>query len=105
MDNLTALNLIIGFIASPLISMINQPSWSPRARVAVTVAVSIIAGFLTCYFSDAFNTEDVVSSIMTTLVSAIVAYKGIFLPIGAAQKIELKTSPEGKLMNRTDQSG
>lgn len=104
MDNLTALNLIVGFVAPIIISVINRPTFDSRLKVLVMVLVSVVAGFGTAYFSDQFNAEDVTSSVMTVMVAAITAYTGIFKPSGVAPKIELATSPDRKL-NTEDMSG
>lgn len=104
MDNLTALNLVVGFLSPIIIATINRPTFDARLKIAVMVAVSVVAGFGTAYFSNSFNAEDIVSSIMVVMVSSITAYTGIFKPSGVAPKLELATSPDRKL-NTGDMSG
>jgi hypothetical protein len=95
-DNLTSLNLIVGFLSPLLISYINRPYWDARLKVFVMVMVSVVVGFLSALFSDQLNTADVTSSILITMTSAIVAYHGIFKPSGIS-KFEAKTSPIAKI--------
>lgn len=104
MDNLQALNLIVGFLAPTLISVINRPTWDSRLKVAVSVAFCVAVGFGTSYFSDQLNPEDVTTSVLTILVASITSYHGIFKPSGVSPAIEMKTSPERKLY-KDDQSG
>jgi hypothetical protein len=104
MDNLSALNLIIGFFSPILISVITRPGWDPRLKTLVMVGVSVVVGFLTALFSDQLNLEDVTSAILTTMVASITAYYGVFKPSGVSPKIELATSPERKVY-KDDQTG
>jgi hypothetical protein len=104
MDNLSALNLIIGFLSPIIIATINRPGWDSKVKVLVMVGFSVVTGFLTSLFSEQLNTEDVVNAVLTIMVSSIVSYQGIFKPTNVAAKIELKTSPE-RTLGSGDQSG
>lgn len=103
MDNLESLNLIIGTLSPVLISYINRPWWDARVKVFVMVLVSVFAGFLTAYFKGELNPDDITSSIMITMVSAITAYYGIWKPAGI-QKFEAKTSSIAKV-DKEDRAG
>lgn len=92
-ENLIMWNLIIGFLAPLVISVINQPQWTKKAKVYVMVIVSVIAGFVTSYFAGEFISKDIISSILITSVASITAYQGIFKPSGVSDKIEGVTSP------------
>lgn len=91
-QNLLMWNLIVGFAAPLVISVINQPQWSKKLKVLVMVVVSVVAGFVTSYFTGDFVSKDIVSSILITSVAAITAYQGIFKPSGVSAKIEEGTS-------------
>jgi hypothetical protein len=104
MDNLSALNLIIGFLSPLVISVINRPTWDSKVKVLVMVLFSVASGFLTALFSDELNPEDLTSTILTIMVASIVSYHGIFKPSEVAPKIERVTSPDRKL-NTGDMSG
>lgn len=92
MDNLTMLNLIIGFLSPAVVSLITQPGFDTRLRVGVMAGVSLIAGFLTSYFDGSFNPTDVTSSVLIVAVASITAYKGIFKPLGVSGAIETATA-------------
>lgn len=92
MTNLQMWNLIIGFFAPAVCSMINQPSFDSRARTAVMASFSVIAAFGIAYFGGEFNAVDIVTGILITMVTAIAVFQGVFKPTGLDKAIEEKTS-------------
>lgn len=104
MDNLQMINLIIGFFAPIVISIITQESFNTKARVAVTVAFSVVAGFSTAYFGNQFEGLDIITAILVTLVTSIAVYNGIFKPTGLASKIEKATSINAGKVQTVDKS-
>lgn len=104
MDNLTMWAGIVGFLSPPVIAIINQPKFDARLKVVIMVGFSLLAGFLTAYFSNMLDGEDIVKSILVTMTATIVAYQGIFKPTNIADKITWKTSNERKLYS-DDQAG
>lgn len=99
MSDLSMWNLIIGFLSATFIlPVIQQPTWSVKARAAVTFGYSVVVGLGTAYFTGAFaHLADVhagVSSVLLTLIAAISSYKGFAQPTGVAKAIEFATSPD-----------
>ncbi|MFD7664282.1 hypothetical protein [Streptomyces sp. NPDC059788] len=92
MTNAQMWALIVGFASPMLISVINQPQWSPAARTLVQVVVSVLVGLGSALFAGDFAGKDVVTSILVAAVAAISAYKGVFKPSGIAPKVEKATS-------------
>ncbi|MEF3117163.1 hypothetical protein [Streptomyces chrestomyceticus] len=92
MTNAQMWALIVGFASPVLISVVNQPQWSPAARTLVQVVVSVLVGLGSALFAGDFAGKDVVTSILVAAVAAISAYKGVFKPSGIAPKVEKATS-------------
>jgi hypothetical protein len=88
-------SLIVAFITPPVLAIIQQPTWTQPVRAGVMFVFAIILGLGTAYFTDSFNGEDIVTSVLIVLVAAISAYKGFWQPTGIAPKIETATSPSG----------
>ncbi len=95
MSNLVMWTMIVGFVMPPIISVIQQPSFSQPVRAILTAILSVIGGGLTAYFNDQFNTEDVVGSILVTGVAAITFYRGFWKPTGVSPAIENATARKG----------
>lgn len=92
MSNLAMWSMVVGFFLPMVIAVIQQPSWSQQVRALVTFGVCVVAGAGTAYFNGDFNTADIASAILVTLVTAISVYKGLMGPTGIAPKIEAATS-------------
>lgn len=92
MTNAQLWALIVGFLSPLLISVVNQPQWTRRARTAAQLVVSILVGLGTAYFAGDFAGKDIISSILIASVAAISAYKGIFQPTGVSPTVERLTS-------------
>ena len=94
MSNLVMWNLIIGFLIPNLIAVLQQPGLKKWIRAVITAVVSIVCGFLTAYFNDQLNFQDIVGSILVVGVAAITFYKGFWKPTGVAPAIEQNTTPK-----------
>lgn len=85
--------LIVGFLSPLLIAVVQQPKWSNRLRVLVTVAWSVVAGGGTAYFAGEFSGRGVVSAALVVCVTAIATYSNLWKPTRIAPMIEAATSP------------
>ena len=93
MSQLVMWNLIVGFLLPHLIAVIQQPTWSQRARVIVTSVVCVLFGGGTAYFNGVLdNWHDVVGSILIVGVAAITFYNNLWKQTGIPQSIERATS-------------
>jgi len=89
--------VVVGFLSATFVlPVIQQPSWSQRARAAATFLWSVIAGGVTVYlnagFSALHSVREVVSAVLLMLVSAVASYHGFAKPIGIAPAIERATA-------------
>jgi biotin transporter BioY len=93
-----AWGLIAGVLAPLLISVVQQPRWSGRTRVAVHVAASVAIGLLTCLANGTLDSDaqTVLSVVALVLVSSSATYGRIFKPSGVSAAIENKTSPSSR---------
>lgn len=92
MSNLVMWSLIVGFLAPPVISVIQQPKWSDTARAVFTSIFAVVAGGATAYFNGEFRAGDIVGTILVIGVAAITFYRGFFKPTGISPAIENATS-------------
>jgi len=93
MSNLIMWNLIVGFLAPNVIALLQQPKWPSQVRSLIMFAFAIVAGGVTAYLNDQWNTTDIIGSILVVGVTAISFYKGLWKPTGVATSIENMTSP------------
>lgn len=94
MDNLTMLNLVIGFLSPILVSIIVRPGFDARLKIAIMALTSTAFGFATAYLAGQFNGVDIVTAILVTAVASISSYEGIYKPSGAANALTVATSPK-----------
>lgn len=92
MSNLIMWSTVIGFLLPNLVSIVQQPRFTPPIRASITAVACILGGFGTAYFNNQFNFQDIVGSVLLTGVSAITFYKGFWKPTGVAPAIENATS-------------
>jgi hypothetical protein len=94
MNNLVMWGLIVGFFMPPLLAIVQQPGWSQPVRSIVMFIASILAGAGTVYFTQdgGFDTENLTTTILVVMVTAISTYKGLWTPTGIAPSVERSTS-------------
>lgn len=105
MNELMAWNMIIGFLLPNVISVVQQPRFTPPIRACVTAVACIIGGVGTSYFNGEFDATGLVSSMLTIGVAAITFYKGFWKPTGVAPALEnatSKTPPTSQQMHPED---
>jgi uncharacterized membrane protein YfcA len=91
-NNLEMWSLIVGFLLPIVIAFIQQEKWSEVIRSVTMFIVCVIAATGTVYFSGHFNLQDLVTSALLIIVTAIGTYKGIWQPTGIAPALEHVTS-------------
>jgi len=84
--------LIVGVLLPLLTALVQQPSWSRPARVAVAVLASGIAGVLTCLAAGTFDLGNVLGTVAAVLVAAQASYESLWQPSGVAPAIEVATA-------------
>lgn len=92
MSNLEMWTLIVGFVTPLIVSVINQPSWSPMLKSAIAFVVAAVLGAVTAYFKGNFDGQTVLSSILLVIVTAIATYQGFWKPTTIAPRLEHVTS-------------
>jgi uncharacterized membrane protein len=88
---------IVGFFMPPLLSIVQQPGWSQPLRAIVMFVASIVAALGTVYFTtgtDAFTRDNLITTVLVVMVTAIATYKGLWTPTQISPKIEVATSPK-----------
>lgn len=92
MTNVMMWSLILGFLSSHfIIPLIQQPRWSTSTRSLVTFVFSIVIGFVNAWLNSQLNFADILTSILTLLVTSIAVYEGLAKQIGIAPAIERAT--------------
>ena len=91
-DNAALFAVIIGFALPGLISFVNQAGWSSQLKGMVAFVSSVVAGAGTAFFTDQWNGEDVIRSIMIVLILSQIAYQTFWKPTHIASSIEQATT-------------
>lgn len=105
-SNLVMWGLIVGFFMPPLLAIVQQPGWTSTTRSLVMFGASLIAGAGTVYFTqDGFDTENLTTTVLVVMVTAIATYKGLWTPTGVAPKIESVTAMTGDHKPAEDPNG
>lgn len=92
-NDLLMWNLLVGFLLSNAVALVNQPRWSPAAKAFITLIVCVIAGAGTAWFNGAFTGRGILSSVLVVAVLTLFTYQALWKPSGIAPGIERGTSP------------
>lgn len=85
--------LILGILTPLLVSVVQQPTWSPRTRAMVAAVAAVVVGFLTVLANGGLDSgQTLLGVIALVLVASNTAYKTLWKPTGVAPAIEIKTS-------------
>ena len=95
-SNLVMWGLVAGFFMPVLLAVVQQPGWSQPLRSIVMFVASLAAGAGTVYFAGNWDTENIVTTILLVMVTAIASYKGLWQPTAVAPKVEVATSPKSE---------
>ena len=93
LGNVGLWSLLVGFFSPPVISLIQQNRWTPRAKSIVAFAFYLAVGAVTAYFSGVFTVTGLATAILVVFVTAANSYKALWRPTGVAPAIESATSP------------
>lgn len=88
--------LIVGFGLPMVVAILQQPQWSNRVRVAVSVVASIVAGAGTAFFTGEFTGRGILSCALVVCVASIATYQNLWKPTKIAPMIEAKTTLGGE---------
>lgn len=91
MTNLAMWATIVGFLAPPVIAIIQQSRWSNRIRAVVTFGVALVAGAGTAYFQGELTGKRFLEASMIVFVAAIASFYGFWKPTDVAPTIERTT--------------
>jgi hypothetical protein len=94
--NLQMWDLIVGFLAPLLVSVIIQSHWDARAQTACAALVSIALAAVTVYLQGSFSPQDFISSALIIGVTAINVYHHFWSNTGVTQNLEVATNWFGK---------
>lgn len=87
----TGAAVLVGFLAPYLIAIVNQPTWSPTARKAITVLISAALGAGIAYAAGTFHSGwTVLGAAATVLATSQAVYGRLFT--GSVRRLELATS-------------
>lgn len=101
-DNPTLLGLILAMFTPLATAVVQQPTWSSRARSVVGAIASLIIGFLTVAASgDLGDATTLLTTLGVVLTAAEAAYQKVWQPTGVTQLIEFATSPRPGSISRS----
>lgn len=92
---IVAIILAIGTLLPLLTSIVNQPRWSAKARTAMSVAVSTLAGlvaYVTQFGFELTSVSTIVTFVVGVILASATAYRNLWKPTGVAPAIEASTS-------------
>jgi tetrahydromethanopterin S-methyltransferase subunit C len=89
-------DLIVGFLAPLLVSVIIQSHWDTLAQTICAAIVTIILAAITVYIEGSFSPQDLISSILIIGVTAMNMYNHFWKHTGVTQSIEAATNIFGK---------
>jgi hypothetical protein len=78
---------ILGFLGSPVITMINRRKWSSEAKASSAFGWCFIGALGTVYFSHNFDVQNLATTFLFTFVTAIASYERFWKPSGIVDKI------------------
>lgn len=94
--NVVLVGLLVGAITPLLTSLIQQPKWSKNLRIGVSVAVSVVIGFLIAAADGKLdNAGDLFSVVIAVIVAAEAFYQKVWKASGVAGAVEKATTLQG----------
>lgn len=85
--------LAVGFFSPPVISIIQQSRWSPRAQSLVAFGFYVVVAAVTAWFAGLFSIGDISRLALLIFLAAGTSYKTLWKPTGVSPAIENATSP------------
>ena len=100
MDNFLTLTnsalwaLAVGFFSPPVISLIQQRTWSTRTKSLVAFAFYLVTAAVAAYFAGLFTLPDIGRIALLIFLAAATSYQALWRPTGVSPAIEKATSAE-----------
>lgn len=92
MSNFEMWSLVVGFALPPVLSIVQQSSWSSQIRAVVAFLACAIAGAGVAYFQGDLTGRRFVEAGLVVLVTAVATYRNFWKPTLVAPKIESATN-------------
>lgn len=92
MTNLAQWSALVGLLLPLLIAVVQQTHWSSPVRTIIGVLASVIASIVTPAVYSNLNWHTWATSFITVFGAALITYKAVWVPLGAAPWIEKSTS-------------
>lgn len=94
MTDLEMWALLVGVAIPPLVAIIQQPRWPNWFRAVVSVAASVVAGFITTYLTleSALWEQGMIHAMLLVGVASWASYRNFWKPTTVAPVIEAKTT-------------
>lgn len=92
MSNLAQWSALVGFLVPLVIAIIQQTHWGRTIRTIVGVVSSLAAAVVTAAVQNNLNWNTWATSAIWIVTTAMVSYRTIWVPLGAAPFIEAKTT-------------
>lgn len=84
--------LAVGFFSPPVVSVIQQRSWTPRRKALVAFGFYVIVATVGAYFAGLFNLPDIGRIALLIFLAAAASYQSLWKPTGVSPAIEEATS-------------
>lgn len=91
--NAALIGLLVGAVSPLLTSVLQQPQWSKRVRIAVSGAVSIVIGFAIAAAAGQLDPGNLLGIIVAVYTAAEAFYQKLWKVTGVAGAVEAATSP------------
>lgn len=92
MSNLAQWSALVGFVIPILVAVVVQSKWSRAVRTVIGVAASLVAATVTALVEAKLTAGTWATSSIWVLTTAMVSYRNIWVPLGAAPWVEQKTN-------------
>jgi hypothetical protein len=90
-DNTVTFAAIVGFVAPPVIAVINREHWSEQVKGVVAFVVCLLAAIGTAWYEQSVDWHDLRKVLPIVFGAAILTYHQFWKPTGIAPSIEKKT--------------
>lgn len=92
MSNLAQWSALVGFLVPILVAVIQQPRFSRPVRTVIGIVMAVAAAVVTAAVEGKLTWNTWATSVIFVVASAFTTYRNVWVPIGAADWIEAKTS-------------
>jgi Na+(H+)/acetate symporter ActP len=93
LDNAALWALCVGFFSPPVISIIQQSTWSVRTQSLVAFGFYLAVAAVTAWVAGLFTPGDYVRLALLIFLTGASSYSALWKPTGASPAIERVTPP------------